>query len=107
MPIKRIWHGYTTQENADAYQRTLLTSVIPGIEAKNIPGFRSIEVLRRANGDEVEFITMMTFDSLQNVIDFQGEDYEAAYVPQEAQQVLKRWDDRCAHYDVEGLISYV
>lgn len=102
MPVKRIWHGYTTPENADAYQHTLFTSVIPGIEAKKIPGYRSIEVLRRDRGEEVEFITMMTFDSLQNVIDFQGEDYEAAYVPAEAQRVLKRWDDRCAHYSVEG-----
>lgn len=102
MSIKRIWHGYTTPENADAYQHTLFTSVIPGIEAKKIRGYRSIEVLRRTIGEEVEFITLMTFDSLQNVIDFQGEDYAAAYVPPEARRVLKHWDDRCAHYTVEG-----
>lgn len=107
MPIKRIWHGYTTPENADAYQETLFSSVIPGIEAKRIPGFRSIEVLRRDTDAEVEFITMMTFDSLQNVIDFQGADYEAAYVPAEAKRVLKHWDERCAHYKIEDVISYV
>lgn len=106
MPIKRIWHGYTTPENADAYQHTLLNSVIPGIEAKRIPGFRSIEVLRRSHTNETEFITMMTFDSLQNVIDFQGEDYEAAYVPEEARQVLSHWDQRCAHYDVQEIRTY-
>ena len=70
--IKRIWHGYTTPENADAYERLLDTAVFPGIEAKKIPGYRAIELLRRTVGDEVEFTTVMSFDSLDNVIAFQG-----------------------------------
>lgn len=106
MPIKRIWHGYTTPENADAYQHTLLTSVIPGIKAKNIPGFRAMDVLRRSIGTEVEFTTIMTFDALQNVVDFQGEDYEAAYVPPEARRVLDRWDERCTHHHVEASLTF-
>ncbi|WP_171125625.1 MULTISPECIES: antibiotic biosynthesis monooxygenase [unclassified Ruegeria] len=97
--IKRIWHGYTTHENADTYQALLNDTVFPGIEAKNIPGYRKIELLRRDLGQEVEFITIMTFDSLQNVIDFQGEDYERCYVPAEAQKVLSRWDLTSAHYE--------
>ena len=97
--IKRIWHGYTTLENADAYERLLDTVVFPGIEAKKIPGYRSIELLRRAFGDEVEFTTVMSFDSLENVIAFQGADYEAAYVPDAAREILKRWDDRSTHHE--------
>ncbi|CAD0186752.1 hypothetical protein RUESEDTHA_03663 [Ruegeria sp. THAF57] len=97
--IKRIWHGYTTHENADTYQALLHDTVFPGIEAKNIPGYRKIELLRRDLGQEVEFMTIMTFDSLQNVIDFQGEDYERCYVPAEAQRVLSRWDLTSAHYE--------
>jgi antibiotic biosynthesis monooxygenase (ABM) superfamily enzyme len=97
--IKRIWHGYTTPENADAYQRLLDTTVFPGIEAKKIPGYRAIELLRRNVGDEVEFTTVMTFDSLDNVIAFQGEDYEAAYVPEAARKILKRWDERSTHHE--------
>ena len=41
----------------------------------------------------------MTFDSLQDVIDFQGEDYERYYVPDAAKLVLKRWDQVSAHYE--------
>ena len=100
MSIKRIWHGWTTHKNADAYQQLLHTTIFPGIEAREIPGYSSIELLRLEHADEVEFITIMTFDSLQNVIDFQGENYKQAYVPAAAQQVLKRWDLVSAHYEL-------
>ena len=100
MGIKRIWHGWTSPENADVYQELLHNEVFPGIEAKDIPGYRSIELFRRDLGTEVEFITVMSFDSLQNVIDFQGEDYEKCYVPGAAQKVLKRWDKVSAHYEL-------
>lgn len=99
MAIKRIWHGWTTFENADAYQKLLHNEVFPGIEAKNIPGYLSIELLRRELKNEVEFITIMTFESLQNVIDFQGEDYARCYVPDAAQKVLKHWDKISSHYE--------
>lgn len=104
--IKRIWHGYTTLENADAYERLLDTSVFPGIEAKKIPGYRSIELLRRTAGDEVEFTTVMCFDSLDNVIAFQGADYEAAYVPEAARKILKRWDARSTHHEQRQVRQY-
>jgi antibiotic biosynthesis monooxygenase (ABM) superfamily enzyme len=100
MAVKRIWHGWTEPGNADRYRSLLRTEVFPGIEAMHIPGFRKIELLRRDHGDEVEFITIMTFDSLDDVIDFQGEDYARAYVPDAAQRVLRRWDDFSAHYEM-------
>lgn len=106
MAIKRVWHGWTEPENADAYQDLLRTQVFPGIEAKRIPGYRSIELLRRDRPDEVEFITIMTFGSLADVIAFQGDDYEMAYVPDAAQQVLKRWDPKSSHYEVIETRSY-
>jgi len=98
MAIKRIWHGWTTPENADIYRKLLHDEIFPGIEAKKIPGYLSIELLRRDHDDEVEFVTIMAFESLQDVIDFQGEDYARCYVPESAQQVLKRWDRISAHY---------
>ncbi len=98
--IKRLWHGWTTKENADRYFEVLSTQVIPSIEAKNIKGYRKFEVLRKEYDDEVEFLTQITFDSLQNVIEFQGDDYTRAYVPEAAQVLLKRWDEYCVHYDV-------
>ena len=99
MAIKRVWHGWTTHKNADLYQKLLHDQVFPGIESKAIPGYRSIELFRRNLPDEVEFVTIMTFDSLQNVIDFQGQDYMRCYVPEPAQKLLKRWDERSAHYE--------
>ena len=99
MAIKRIWHGWTTPENAEAYRMVLEREVRPGIEAKKIPGYRSLELLSRNLGEEVEFMTIMTFDSLENIIALQGEDYERAYVPDAARYVLSRWDDVCVHYE--------
>ena len=100
MPIKRMWRGWTTLENADAYWSVLSESVIPGIEAKQIPGYRGFDVYSRELEDEVEFVTIITFDSLESVVSFQGEDYARAYVPEAAQAVLSRWDETCAHYKV-------
>lgn len=104
--IKRIWHGYTTPENADAYEQLLEAEVFPGIEAKKIPGYCGIELYRRKLGQEIQFTTVMTFDSLDNVIAFQGEDYSAAYVPAEAQKILQRWDARSSHHDVRITRNY-
>jgi len=104
--IKRIWNGYTTLDSADAYEHLLDTVVFPGIEAKRIRGYRSIELLRRDVGDEVQFTTVMEFDSLDNVIAFQGEDYEAAYVPQEARKILSRWDESSTHHQVRQVRHY-
>ncbi len=104
--ITRIWHGWTKPENADVYENLLKTEIFPGIAAKNIPGYRSIELLRRPVGDEVEFITMMRFDSLQAVKDFVGEDYETAYVPEKARKVLARFDERSQHYETRELLCY-
>ena len=42
----------------------------------------------------------MVFDSLDNVRAFGGEDYETAYVPPAAREVLARFDEVSAHYDV-------
>ena len=104
--IKRIWHGWTTLENADVYQQLLHDHVFPGIEAKNIPGYLSIELLRREHEVEVEFVVIMSFSSLQNVIDFQGEHYSRAYIPEEARKVLKRWDEYATHYEIEEVRRY-
>ncbi len=106
MPIKRIWHGWTTPENAEAYEALLRREVFPSIEAKSIHGYRSIELLRRDQGDEVEFMTIMTFDSIQSVIDFQGDDYQRSYVPDAARAVLSRWDQTAAHFELKEMRSY-
>jgi hypothetical protein len=103
MAVKRIWHGWTTPANAETYQDLLHSEIFPGIEAKGIQGYKSVELIRRDQDDEVEFVTIMTFDSIQSVIDFQGEDYEKSYIPASARKVLKRWDKRADHYQTVEL----
>ena len=98
--IARIWHGWTRPENADAYENLLKTEIFPGIAARKVAGYRSIELLRRPLGDEVEFVTIMWFDSLAAVKAFAGEDHETAYVPAKARAVLAHFDDRSQHYEI-------
>lgn len=66
------------------------------------PGYRGIQLLRRSLEGEVEFITVMWFDSLDAVREFAGEDYEAAVVPPKARQVLAHFDARSQHYEVRA-----
>ncbi len=98
--IIRIWHGWRTRENADAYEALLKREVFEGIAAKSIAGYRKIELIRRPAGNEVEFVTIMRFASLDDVKVFVGEDYEQAYVPVEARRILKRFDERSQHYEL-------
>ena len=98
--ISRIWHGYTTPENADIYENLLKEEIIVGIKDRNIPGFREIQVFRRELENDVEFVTVMWFDNLDAVRAFAGEDYEVAVVPQKARAVLSRFDERSQHYEV-------
>ena len=98
--INRIWHGWTTLENADAYQRIVSQEVLPDIAAMSVSGYRGATLLRRDLDDEVEFVTILEFDSLESVRAFIGEEYEVAHVPARAREVLLRFDARSRHYDV-------
>ena len=104
--IGRIWHGWTTPENADTYEKLLRTEIFPAIASKNVPGYRGIQLLRRTLDVEVEFITIMLFDSLDAIRQFAGEDYELAYVPEKAREVLTRFDERSQHYEIRENIEY-
>ena len=100
MAVCRLWRGWTTPENADAYEKIVRRDVIPGIESRKIPGFRHIDLMRRDMGDEVEFQTLMWFDSLDSIKAFMGDDYTVSHVPPQARAVLKRFDERAAHFEV-------
>jgi heme-degrading monooxygenase HmoA len=82
--ISRIWHGWTRRENADAYEALLRSEIFQGITQRSIPGYRGIHLLRRDVEEEVEFVTIMWFDSLEAVRVFAGDDYEVAVVPPKA-----------------------
>ena len=99
--IVRIWHGWTNRQNAPVYESLLKSEIFKGIESREIEGFQGIDLLRREVGDEVEFVTIMRFDSLEAVKIFAGEDYEAAVVPEAARKVLARFDGRSQHYEMK------
>ncbi len=100
--ISRIWHGWTTPANADTYEALLKSEIFVGIQGRQIPGYRGIQLFRRDLGTEVEFITVMWFDSLDAVRVFAGEDYEVAVVPPAARAVLSHFDARSQHYEVRA-----
>ena len=98
--IARIWHGYTTIDNADKYEHLLKEQIIVEIENKNVKGYKGIQLLKRDLQTEVEFTTIMWFDAIESVKQFAGDDYEKAYVPAKAREVLTRFDDRSTHSEL-------
>lgn len=105
--IARVWNGWTTAENADEYERLLNEKIFPGIETKRVAGYRGIQLFRRPiETGEIEFMTIMWFDSWDDVRAFAGEDFETAYVPQSARKVLARFDVRSRHFEVRAKFDY-
>ncbi len=100
--ISRIWHGWTTPGNADKYEAMLKEEIFVEIQNRHIRGFKGIQLLRRKVGEEVEFVTIMVFDSPDAVKDFAGEDYESAVVPKKARAVLSHFDERSQHYEIKA-----
>jgi heme-degrading monooxygenase HmoA len=96
--IARVWRGWTEHANANAYEQVFRTIVMPELEA--VAGCRDAYLLRRESADEVEFLVMTMFESLSAIKDFAGQDYEIAVISSEAKQVLKRFDERAAHYEL-------
>jgi len=97
--ISRIWHGWTTRENAASYETLLRSEILPGIANRSIRGLEGAHLLRRDVPEGVEFVTILWFDTLEAVRGFAGEDYEAAVVPEKARRLLARFDARSQHYE--------
>jgi heme-degrading monooxygenase HmoA len=95
--ITRMWRGWTAEANADAYERFLRTDLFP--EVAKLPGFLAARILRRPLDDEEEFVTLVTFESLDAVRAFAGDDYETPVIEPEAQRLLSRYEDRASHYE--------
>ena len=96
--IARLWRGYTTPAHADAYEAMLTPELLPGLS--RVKGFRGSYLLRRSLGSEIEFITIILWDSLDDVRAVAGEDYETAVIPEERRPYLTRYDAKATHYDV-------
>jgi heme-degrading monooxygenase HmoA len=96
--IARHWHGWTKPVNADAYERLLRESVLPGL--KKIDGYRGGYVFRRNGPEETEFVVVNLFESLEAVRQFAGPDYDVPVFEPEARQLLSKAEPIAAHYEV-------
>lgn len=96
--IARVWHGWARPADADAYESHLKPELLPGLS--KVKGFAGSHLLRRQAGDEVEFITIIFWDSIDAIRSVAGPDYETAVIPEERKKYLKRFDAKAAHYEV-------
>jgi uncharacterized damage-inducible protein DinB/heme-degrading monooxygenase HmoA len=95
--ISRIWHGWTNRENADKYESLLIGEILPGIDS--VRGYKGAHLLRREQGERIEFVTITHFDSLDAVRAFAGDDYEVAVIHPSAQSLIEDYDRRSQHYE--------
>ncbi len=95
--IARLWHGWTSPGNADAYERLVRDTILPGIH--RVAGYRGAWLLRRDAGAEVEFVTLTLWESLAAVEELAGAGHATAVVPAEAGRLLTRFDQTSLHYD--------
>ena len=96
--IARVWHGYTKPEYADAYESMLKLELLPGIS--KVKGYMGSYLLRKRAGDEIEFITIMLWDSIDAIRAVAGADYETAVVPAERRKYLSHYEPKSSHYEV-------
>ena len=96
--VARLWHGFTKPEHADAYAAMLQPELLPGIS--KVRGYRGSFLLRRDGQEEVEFITIILWDSIDAIRAVAGPDYEVAVIPEERRRYLSRFDARATHFEV-------
>lgn len=99
--IARLWRGWTSIENADAYEKLLREQVLPGL--RQIDGYRGGYILRQKGNDEVEFVVMNLFESLEAVRAFAGPDYTVPVFEPEARQLLSKVEPLARHYEVKTI----
>lgn len=99
--VARVWHGYTKPEHADAYEAMLKPELLPGVS--KVKGYRGSYLLRRNLGSEVEFITIMLWESIDAIRAVAGANYETAVIPEERRTYLARYDAKAVHYEVASV----
>jgi len=97
--IARIWHGWTKLEDAKAYEKLLRDEIFPSIAARKIKGYRGAELFIREDDDEVEFVTLLRFDSMDGVMEFAGTDASKPVIFSKAEALITRME-QARHYRI-------
>jgi hypothetical protein len=100
--IIRTWKGWTTKENAPIYENMLINEVFPAVKKNGVTGLEKVSISTKEFKNEVEFFLVLQFNSLDSVKIFAGENYETAYIPDNAKKVLLRYDASASHYELRG-----
>jgi hypothetical protein len=98
--IARIWHGWTKREDAKTYEQMLRDEIFPSIAARKINGYHGAELFINEDGDEVEFVTLLQFDSMDGAREFAGGDGSKPVIYPKAEALLTRMDERSRHYRI-------
>ena len=93
--ITRIWHGMTRAAHADEYLEFLVKTGVADYKATD--GNLSVQILRRIEGDVCHFWTVTTWDSVENIKKFAGEDYEKAKYYDADKQYLLEFEPHVTH----------
>ena len=97
--IARIWHGWTKPADAKTYENLLRDEIFPSIAARNIAGYHGAELFIREEGEEVEFVTLLRFDSMDAVKEFAGPDEGRPVIYPKAEPLITRME-RSQHYRI-------
>jgi antibiotic biosynthesis monooxygenase (ABM) superfamily enzyme len=97
--IARIWHGWTKPADAKAYENMLRNEIFSSIAARNISGYHGAELFVREDGNEVEFVTLLRFDSMEGVKEFAGADESRPVIYPSVEELLTRME-QARHYRV-------
>jgi len=97
--IARIWHGWTKRVDAETYEEMLREEIFPSIAARNIKGYRGAELFINQNADEMEFVTLLRFDSMDAVKEFAGADTSKPVIYPKAEALIVRMEP-ARHYRV-------
>ena len=102
--IARVWRAYTKPSNADKFEATLKPELLPGLG--NLKGYRGSFVLRQPLGEEVEFVTVILWDSMEAILAVAGANYETAVVPPERRKLLAHYEPKAFHYEVASMHGF-
>lgn len=99
--ICRMWKGFTTPANAPAYERYLREELFPRLQATIADkGYLGFHILRRDVGEEIEFMTLVWFTSLEAIKAFSGEGFERAVLTDTAKSLVAHWEEFATHHEL-------